>query len=290
MRNNCEICGALGVAIGQKYGTFSQRHYEVQHCETCRFSWIANPWTDFAAIYSEDYYRGRGADPLVDYMFELDHPLQTIRHYEWKGILRAVQSLTTVDSTTSWLDFGCGNGGLVRFVRQHQPCAIVGYDEGWATSRAAQLGIPLLQQIDLDAMAGSFDIITAIEVVEHLINPLETFRTIRRLLKPGGLFFLTTGNAQPFRGRLTTWGYLMPEVHVSFYEPETLTRAMAQTGFRTTPGRFLAGSEDIIRFKVLKTLGIRKRHLLESLIPWPIAARAINARLGVTAHPIARAG
>ena len=78
----------------------------------------------------------------------------------------------------------------------------------------------------------------------------------------------------------------MPEIHVSFFEPSTLARALEQAGFRAEQPGFLRGHVDIVRFKVLKNLRIRRRSPLEALVPWPAVARLVDARTGVAAHPV----
>ena len=73
---------------------------------------------------------------------------------------------------------------------------------------------------------------TAIEVLEHTLDPLAELRRIRALLRPGGLLLLTTGNAAPFASRLTQWPYVIPEIHVSFFEPDdACARRCGCTGF-----------------------------------------------------------
>jgi len=47
-----------------------------------------------------------------------------------------------------------------------------------------------------------FDVITASEVIEHLHDPRNLVREIHRLLKPGGLFILTTPNVLNMKSRL----------------------------------------------------------------------------------------
>jgi SAM-dependent methyltransferase len=283
---NCRLCGADTIEIGHKLSAYSQRQYAIRHCPVCHFSFVADPWTEFEKIYSAEYYAGRGADPLVDYVFELEHPDKTIRTYEWAGILEIVGSLIDLKPNTQWLDFGCGNGGLVRYVREHTASQIVGFDEGWICDKAAKMGIPYLAKAQLDDQQGQYDIITAIEVLEHTIDPLATLQQIRRLLKPGGIFFCTTGNAQPFRDRLLSWKYVVPDIHVSFFEPSTLSHALTLAGFQPEYRGFVPGFANIIRFKVLKNLGIQRRSMIERLLPWNLLARLADARLSVTAHPI----
>jgi SAM-dependent methyltransferase len=176
-----------------------------------------------------------------------------------------------------WLDYGCGSGGLVRYLNSSAGVEASGFDEGAIVAAAKQRGIPILSAEELREQEGSFDVVTAVEVIEHTLDPLETLRQIRRMLRPGGLFFLTTGNAEPFVEDLTRWSYVKPELHISYFEPRTLEIAMAKTGFR--PERKPRGPafDQILKFKVLKNLRIRKRNPLIDVLPaaliGPIAER-----------------
>lgn len=289
-RTNCPACGATGTAhVADVRGRVVRRVFHLRRCPACGLAFVANPCTDYARIYDKAYYLGRGADPLVDYVYEMRRPGHTVRMHEWAGVVERVRSLTPVNRETRWLDFGCGNGGLVRYVRDTVGCDVAGYDLGWITAKAARAGLPILNDQQLDAADGSFDVVTAIEVLEHVAEPPEVLRRIRRLLKPGGLFFYTTGNAAPHRNRLAAWGYVRPDIHLSYYEPQTLTRLLTEAGFVTEPGGYGPGATDIIRFKALKNLGVRRRSWVQSLLPWPLAARLLNRKLGIFDHPIARA-
>jgi SAM-dependent methyltransferase len=283
----CQICGSETRPIGSKVGKFYPKMFSLRHCPVCLFSFISNPWTDFPLIYSAEYYAGKGADPYVDYQFELDFPGDTVRQYEWCGLTTAVQSLLPIKSSTQWLDFGCGNGGLVRHLRAQKLCEAFGFEEGAIRDSVRARGVPLLTEAELESRSGTFDIVTAIEVLEHIKEPLPVLRCIRKLLKKGGLFFYTTGNARPYRASLHKWRYVVPEIHVSFYEPDTLRRALVQTGFRPEFRGYIPGFTNIFKFKILKNLGVRRHVWWQHLLPWPILARVADARYQLTRHPVA---
>lgn len=176
-------------------------------------------------------------------------------------------------------------GGLVRYAIESDIDA-TGFEEGWAADMGRLSGIPILRSSELEDYAGSFDFISAIEVFEHIPKPVDALLQIRKLLKPGGILFITTGNAQPWRQKFLDWSYTKcPDVHISFYEPETLARCMRMAGFQPKEFRSLNGFVDIIKFKVLKTLRIKNQSTLIDALPWGLIARLVDARHKVSRQP-----
>jgi SAM-dependent methyltransferase len=283
---SCRICAGSTEPSGTVHGHFSGRDFALRRCSACGFAFVADPWLDFAAIYSDDYYAGRGADPLVDYVAELEHPERTVRRYEWRGVHERVRSLIALEGDSRWLDYGCGTGGLVRYLRAVASYDAVGYEEGWSVPRLRKHGIPFLESGELVADAGTFDVVSAIEVLEHVPDPIAELRRMKSMLRPGGLLFITTGNAEPYADKLASWRYVIPEIHLSFFEPRTLELAMRVAGLSTARPGFGPGWPDIIRFKLLKNLRRRSVSQLERLVPWSAVARAIDWRLRLSAHPV----
>ncbi|WP_186372858.1 class I SAM-dependent methyltransferase [Yersinia alsatica] len=279
----CKVCDAIAIPIGSQNGNLDGRTYEFAQCNNCHFSFVINFREDYAEIYNENYYAGRGADPMVDYINEYKNSSITIRNYEWQGIVKIYQEFCPENS--KWLDFGCGSGGLVRYVKK-QGIDIVGFDEGWAASLGREGGTQILTASELIQHNGTFDFCSAIEVFEHIPNPLEAFRQIRRILKPGGILFLTTGNAQPWRSKLLNWSYAScPDVNVSFYEPETLEFCMRKTGFLPKKIDNFNQYSDIIKYKILKNTGFQNKSFLIDMLPWRIISKLVDLRYQVSAQP-----
>ena len=283
----CPICRAATAPAGSKRGHRTTREFALRRCVKCGFGFVAEPWTDYAQIYDEAYYQGRGSDPWVDYVYEFEHPMHSVRRYEWRGIARAIAHLRPAPA--KWLDYGCGNGGLVRHVHSEVRYEIFGYDTGAWADRARASGLPILNDAELVRHEGTFDVITAIEVIEHCVAPLEVLRQLRRLLKPGGLLFLTTANADTAPRDFPSWYYVSPEIHVSYFTSRALSDALRQTGFEPFPRGILPGWDDIVRFKILKKLGVRNANPWQRLLPWTLLARLADKQYGLSAHPLGRA-
>ena len=281
------MCGAPTKDLGAVHGDYAQRDFRLARCAKCGFAFVVDPWLDYADIYDERYYEGRGADPLVDYRFELEHPARTIRRYEWNGIAQVVADLTGRGTRERrWLDYGAGNGAFVRYLREHGVAEAVGFDEGAIAARAREHGIGMLTARELDARAGQFDVVSAVEVLEHTLDPVAELRRMRTMLRSGGLLFLTTGNAAPFADRLASWRYVRPEIHIAYFEPRTLVHALTLAGFRAEKAELGPGFDDILKFKVLKGLRVRRRSLLTDALPAYPLARLAERVAHLSDHPI----
>jgi len=283
---DCRICRSTAMLVATVRGAYAGRTFTLARCTSCGYAFIADPWLDFEHIYDERYYAGRGADPLVNYRYELEHPDRTIRAYEWGGIASVVRHLAGSLTNRRWIDFGCGNGGLVRYLRQHEGVDAVGYEEGEIAARAADMGIPVSGRAALPGWIGTADVVTAIEVLEHTYDPVAELQTMRTLLRPGGLLFVTTGNALAHANHLDRWRYVVPEIHISFFEPRTLERAMTEAGFKAEFLSLGPGFDDILTFKVLKNLKLRRRSAVTDALPRRLVGLLADRLERLSEHPV----
>jgi SAM-dependent methyltransferase len=272
---------------GHKYSTFSSQDFRLGRCPACRCARVLNPRTDFAEIYDGAYYEGRGADATVDYVGELTDE-RTVRVLEWQAVEGIVSAVVPLGPNTRWLDLGCGVGGLVRHLRSRGMDHVVGSDEGHGAELARASGIPILDAEQLEGRTGTFDVVTSIEVIEHVVDPVAFLRRVAGLLAPGGVFVPTTGNVEQVRGELADWHYVNPDVHVTFLGPTSLTRAYEAVGLRPETLDFERHHVDLIRYKVLKSMGVRRRAAWQRVVPWGILARVVDRRYGITAMPFGR--
>ncbi len=323
----CRCCGSNRVRLrGRKPGDFLQREFEFHACDDCGFMMV-EPFSGFE-IYNDAYYRGAGPDPFVDYEAEYHNWQQSDRMREFDDLAgiaatyvaagegrrekgeRVVAGANTGDfgsapSASSLLpspaaaplrllDFGCGAGGFLKYLRARgklagRPLDLTGHDVGsYADLLRDKDGFRIL---DLDALArepdATYDIISLIEVIEHLPAPLEPMRLVARLLKPGGLLLLTTGNLESSIARRQGihYRYCAPEIHVSLFNPRCLAQLYHRVGLEPQIVRYRGA----VKFKVLKSL--RHRRVLRALatagLALPPVVRVVDAMYGVSAMPCA---
>lgn len=80
----------------------------------------------------------------------------------------------------------------------------------------------------------TYDVVVAIEVFEHLLDPVSFLRWAHRKLAPGGMLFLTTPNAysKAYYPPQPNTPILCPVDHLNLFSKKTLPRPLAQIGFR----------------------------------------------------------
>ena len=149
------------------------------------------------------------------------------------------------------LDVGCGDGHFLAAARQ-RGWTVYGSEYGDAPRRRAQ-------ELGLDVRAapfqatpdetGSFDVVTAIEVIEHVAEPRAEVAQVRALLRPGGCFYLTTPNFGSLSRRITgaRWRAIEYPEHLSLFTPSTLDRLLAAEGLSNVDTRTTGMSPTDIR-------------------------------------------
>ena len=132
------------------------------------------------------------------------------------------------------LDFGCGDGSFLEVLASP---AARGFEIGAPGTRRAGpseiitgdwsqvAGSPAIP-------AGSFDVVTAFDVLEHLPRIKQDLASIHAVLKPGGLFFASVPNIASWIARAMgpRWTMLLLE-HLWYFSPATMRRFMAAQGF-----------------------------------------------------------
>lgn len=148
------------------------------------------------------------------------------------------------ETTRRLLDLGCGSGALGRKIKETLECRVVGvtYSEAEAAQAAQCLDEVLV--CDLNSFrplaAGEFDCIICSHVLEHLYQPDEVLKRLRRGLSPDGVLIVALPNVLHWRQRLNffrgsfryTDGGLMDRTHYRFFDWTTAHELLTESGYR----------------------------------------------------------
>lgn len=149
------------------------------------------------------------------------------------------------------IDVGCGDG---YFLDEAKKRGWNVYGTEYMDSKVEfcrQKGINMSQGI-LDPKNYApdfFDVIVSIEVIEHINNAREEIKNFHRMVRPGGIVYLTTPHynslsRRMFRGK---WNIIDYPSHLSYYTKKTLKRLFNDSGFSLV--RFATTGISVSRFK-----------------------------------------
>jgi ubiquinone/menaquinone biosynthesis C-methylase UbiE len=136
------------------------------------------------------------------------------------------------------LDAGCGTGALLDRLESRPGAEVYGLDfSGQALAYTRQRGHLHLVQADLTKLPfpdGTFDVITALDVVEHIREDEGALREVNRVLRPGGVLLVSV---PAFR---FLWGpHDTALQHMRRYTAAEVAGLMRRTGFRVSKLTYL---------------------------------------------------
>jgi SAM-dependent methyltransferase len=206
----CRLCGKATVLLG------SREELSLHRCAACRF--VSGYPT--VQVSPTELYR--------DYYHAPPPPAPQVRYHEW------LDHAESEVGTGRLLEVGAGSGAF----------AAVGKSRGWQvkTTEVSETGARALAAAGIEVFVGelsqaaypdsTFDLVVAIEVIEHLPDPLGMLKEIRRVLRPGGLAFLTTPSYNGLSRHVLglRWRVIAAE-HLGYFTPRTLRVALQMAGF-----------------------------------------------------------
>jgi len=155
------------------------------------------------------------------------------------------------------LDIGCGNGAtLSAFGRLRPAWALAGFEQS-ESIRSRILSVPGVTDFwsgSLEAIQGSFDLITLVHVLEHVSRPIPFLAEVRKLLAPDGILLIQVPDVadNPFD--------MLVADHYSHFSPEILEAFVRPLGFEPVSG---------VRGWIAKEITLALRHGSPREKAWP---------------------
>lgn len=240
----CLLCGSrhssLLLETADPHDSRINARYAVVRCHDCGLCYT-NPRPTPQSIlrcYQAEYAPHQAADDSAA------RRRRRTQWSQWTAMLRGRRQIAW-HGQGRLLDFGCGSGSFLR--RMHdEGWQVVGIDSSPAVVERirTQMGLRALAGSlpHPELAAGSFDVITMWQVLEHVHRPLEVLGEARRLLAEGGRLVISVPDidSRPFRWFGPDWFGLDLPRHLTHFSTATLRRMVEQAGFRVDRTRPVA--------------------------------------------------
>jgi 2-polyprenyl-3-methyl-5-hydroxy-6-metoxy-1,4-benzoquinol methylase len=260
MSTSCRLCDSTGTAL-----MFEKEGVEYFRCLACRLVFSATSANPNLENLIEDY-----EPSYVDYLRETPEDAAHFRSLlAWMGRFTSVEGRRL-------LDVGSGGGKWVRHLRRQSVEA-----RGLEPSRALYQHFlardaffsPDFPENFASSHAEAFDIATAFDVLEHVERPGPFLEALARMLRPGGLLFISTPDVSSLLARVAgkRWHYYN-RYHLCFFDRQTLSSAAQARGLRPI-GFSRRGRHKSLRYLfrywndfVLKTTAVRASSSLPDVV------------------------
>lgn len=222
---------------------------ELQQCQSCGFIQC----TDLQEVVG--YY-----EDLEDQEYE---NTRKERKLQEKKLLRLIESYK---DNGSILDIGAGSGILVEAALEKGFKAEGIEPSRWLQKNAQKLNLPIhLGIFPHHDTPGPYDIITLVDVIEHVTNPTELLREINKTLDKNGIFVMVTPDVRSVAARLLRfkwWHFRF--AHIGYFNRSNLRLLLEKTGFeiikQTRPAWYFT----------LKYLGVRVLSFFPKFLRFPL--------------------
>lgn len=271
----CPICGSsdqqtifedtLGNDLPSFDYAFSPAHsktYRIVRCQSCGHAFSILPKTNVAENY----------ECVIDneYLKRQDERVMTARNL--------VTTIRKFASEGKLLDVGCATGDFLSVAREYY--TVEGLElSSWSAQLASERGFAI-HTCTLDGMQEKevYDVVTLWGVIEHFESPVNEVLNLSRIVKPGGIVCLWTGDSNSWVARMLgrKWWYIQGQ-HIQLFTRKSLSKLFGDAGFELVSMKkypfvtnFRSLNKSLKRYSLISTISgplLENRVMADRTIP-----------------------
>lgn len=259
---SCELCASTGVVLNTTRGI----GLTVQECGHCGLAYVSpRPAPSAMRRHYENEYAPQ----------DFDRQLADSRAFGIQRTdLRRIEAAMTLQGAHV-LDVGCGPGLLLNALAGKGTARIVGIEPGRAAAAFAERNVPGVEIIRSpvdeaeDSLSdSSFDLITALDLLEHMYEPRVFIQWAAGRLAAGGLLYIKTPNWGAFAKYGASWEGLWRDFeHLYYFSQRRLGSLLEEEGLAVVEWAFepMRGGMGGAQHTTAPAGGARKLAALRSL-------------------------
>ena len=238
----CPLCNSSEAKQFPIRYEFRKKRFLAKKCAECSFVYLdPRPSAEeLALLYSDEYFLHDGTDCGA----------HSGTDYETAAVSGSVKfplilgHIKMFKPSGDFFEIGCGMGYFLDYAgKQGYSTSGIEYSKLGAEMCRRKFGLAV-EQYSLEEYPEKpdrYDVIFMGDVLEHLIQPLEMLKKVRRMTRVGGIVAIEVPSMfNSLVGRLAVAGYSilgfqkkmpMPPYHVNEFMPSTLSYALSRAGF-----------------------------------------------------------
>lgn len=217
----CPVCSAEVRELYQR-----KNGHDIYVCDACKVRYVSPMPGALEGLYAENYFAG--ADEgfgYVDYDADKEPMVGAFKKY-----IRLIQKLSP--NAKSLLDVGAATGFFLDIARK-EGFSVAGVEiSAFAAQKGRDKGIEMTTGT-LDQVTGTFDVISMLDLIEHVTDPRAELKKAHALLSPDGLLVINTPDAGSLYAKAMgpKWHLIVPPEHLFYFDRTNLANLLAQEGF-----------------------------------------------------------
>jgi len=213
----CDLCGSE-----DQQSLFVKEGFRHVRCRNCGLVFVNPRLADHVEIQTKT-----GTGTMGD---------RELTSSQVRRLRRELASIEPFRQTNRILEIGAGWGWFLGEASRAgwETWAVEINREAVKRLGARRISTILVQPAEsFDAPRGSFDLVRAWDVIEHLQSPRQAIKTVHGVLRTGGLIRISTTNFASLSRWVNgpEWVYLNGADHIVLFEPRTITRLLENQGF-----------------------------------------------------------
>ena len=241
MKNICEICGGeystiyTGNIRDGAYGGVKNSAV-IYECTDCNVQRLREEDCIPDEFYETGHYRELLEESLDSQKAVVEQ--DEMQHYTMQAFFP--ESLRGANI----LDIGCGSGSLLDMLKNISLSQIGVEPCGPYLQSLTKRGYKIYSSASeaIEDNKGMIDYGFSIQVIEHVKNPIEFLKEIRKLIKPGGRLLISTPNRNDILMTLLKdkfYQFFYRTQHRWYFDEASLSKCAQSAGFRVSSVRFI---------------------------------------------------
>lgn len=226
IKHVCAVCGAF------QFHMFNYRLYHYHRCPNC---WHVTTYPIPDKQTMAEHYARKFISGNYQLLREASQEYRQVYNDFIETLTHQLRLHGLNFNGLKVLDVGCFTGEFLQML-QSLGADVYGLELQSEAVEIANSNLPgRIMQADVDNAdfpSTSFDIISLLGVIEHVVEPMRVLRRSMELLRPGGFMIIQTPNSASLLARVMRglWPPYAPIEHVHLFSRQSLECALANLG------------------------------------------------------------
>lgn len=229
MENNIKEIACVGCLSKEKTFFSKKNGFSYYKCSRCHMVSLYMVPESYSVIYEAEYFKG-GKNGFGYVSYDEDKESMRGSFVKYFGIIKKISN-----KTGRLFDVGAATGFFMLMAKEAgfdvSGIEISDYAAELGRSKGLDLKTGVLE--DMSSVSDKYDVVTMLDVLEHMPKPEDGLNIVNKILKTGGLVVINTPDSGSLWAKIISknWHLLVPPEHIHLFNKESVRKILERQGF-----------------------------------------------------------